>query len=121
MKILLTYLRPYRWLVGLTLFLAGLNTGFSLLDPIIFGKIVNLSNDYVQASKLHHTVSADSFFTTFSWKHPGVINLLLLSVAVAMMSRIAKNFQDYFMNVVVQKFGAKVFHGWSAACHETSL
>ncbi|HEX3767519.1 MAG TPA: ABC transporter transmembrane domain-containing protein, partial [Puia sp.] len=109
MKILLTYLRPYRWLVGLTLFLAGLNTGFSLLDPIIFGKIVNLSNDFVQASKLHHTVSAKSFFTTFSWTHPGVINLLLLSVAVAMMSRIAKNFQDYFMNVVVQKFGAKVF------------
>ncbi len=51
----------------------------------------------------------DNFFTAFSWKHPGVINLLLLSVAVAMMSRIAKNFQDYFMNVVVQKFGAKVF------------
>ena len=26
-----------------------------------------------------------------------------------MISRIAKNFQDYFMNVVMQKFGAKVF------------
>ena len=26
-----------------------------------------------------------------------------------MISRIAKNFQDYFLNVVVQKFGAKVF------------
>ncbi len=53
--------------------------------------------------------TADNFFTRFSWKHPGVLNLLLLSVAVAMLSRIAKNFQDYFMNVVVQKFGAKVF------------
>ena len=42
MKILLTYLKPYKWLVGLTLFLAGLNTGFSLLDPIIFGKIATL-------------------------------------------------------------------------------
>jgi ATP-binding cassette, subfamily B, bacterial len=109
MKILLTYLKPYKWLVTLTLVLAGLNIGFSLLDPIIFGKIVNLSNDYVQARKMHNNFSADRFFTVFSWTHPGVINLLLLSVAVAMMSRIAKNFQDYFMNVVVQKFGAKVF------------
>ena len=109
MKTLLNYLKPYKWLVVLTLFLASLNIGFSLFDPIILGKIVNLSNDYVQARKQHHDFSADRFFTTFSWTHPGVINLLLLSVAVAMMSRIAKNFQDYFMNVVVQKFGAKVF------------
>ena len=109
MKILLSYLKPYKWLVVLTLFLAGLNIGFSLFDPIILGKIVNLSNDYVQAWKLHHGYSADRYFTAFSWKNPGVINLLLLSVGVAMMSRIAKNFQDYFMNVVVQKFGAKVF------------
>jgi ATP-binding cassette, subfamily B, bacterial len=109
MKTLLLYLKPYKWLVALTLFLASLNIGFSLFDPIILGKIVNLSNDYVQARKLHHDFSADRFFTAFSWSHPGVINLLLLSVGVAMMSRIAKNFQDYFMNVVVQKFGAKVF------------
>jgi ATP-binding cassette subfamily B protein len=109
MKILLVYLKPYKWLVGFTLLLASLNIGFSLFDPIIFGKIVNLSNDYVQARKLHHNFSADNFFTSFSWSHPGVINLLLLSVGVAMISRLAKNFQDYFMNVVVQKFGAKVF------------
>jgi len=30
-------------------------------------------------------------------------------MSVAMISRIAKNFQDYFLNVVIQKFGAKVF------------
>jgi ATP-binding cassette subfamily B protein len=109
MKILLHYLKPYKWLVVLTLVLAFLNTGFSLLDPIIFGKIVNLSSDYIEAGKLHKDFPAEHFFTNFSWKNPGVVNLLLLSMAVAMMSRIAKNFQDYFMNVVVQKFGAKVF------------
>ncbi len=109
MKLLFRYLKPYKWLVILTLVLAGLNIGFSLFDPIILGKIVNLSNEYIQARKLHNDFSADRFFTQFSWSHPGVINLLLLSVFVAMMSRIAKNFQDYFMNVVVQKFGAKVF------------
>jgi ATP-binding cassette subfamily B protein len=109
MKILLNYLKPYKWLVALTLFLAAVNIGFSLFDPIIFGKIVNLSNEYVQARKNHQPYSFERFFTSFSWLHPGVINLLLLSIGVAMMSRIAKNFQDYFMNVVVQKFGAKVF------------
>jgi ATP-binding cassette, subfamily B, bacterial len=109
MKILLFYLKPYKWLAALTLLLAAVNIGFSLFDPIIFGKIVNLSNDYVQARKQHLDFSADRYFTAFSWKHPGVINLLIFSIAVAMISRIAKNFQDYFMNVVVQKFGAKVF------------
>ncbi len=109
MKTLLIYLKPYKWLVILTLFLAAVNTGFSLLDPIIFGRIVNLSNDYVQARKHHIPFSFSQFFTAFSWSRPGVINLLLLSIGVAMVSRIAKNFQDYFMNVVVQKFGAKVF------------
>jgi ATP-binding cassette, subfamily B, bacterial len=109
MKILLQYLKPYKWLVGLTLGLAALNTGFSLLDPIILGRIVNLSNEYLQAKKIHQLFSADRYFTAFSWSHPGVLNLLLLSIGVAMASRIAKNFQDYFMNVVVQKFGAKVF------------
>ncbi len=109
MKILFNYLKPYKWLAVLTLFLAFLNTGFSMLDPIIFGRIVNLSSGYVHASSLHQTYTADNFFTRFSWKNPGVLNLLVLSVAVAMLSRIAKNFQDYFMNVVVQKFGAKVF------------
>jgi ATP-binding cassette, subfamily B, bacterial len=109
MKILLGYLKPYKWLVLLTLALASINTGFSLFDPIIFGRIVNLSNEYIQSKKGTHSFSADQFFMTFSWKHPGVINLLLFSIAVAMVSRIAKNFQDYFMNVVVQKFGARVF------------
>jgi len=109
MKILLNYLKPHKWLVALTLALAAINIGFSLFDPIIFGKIVNLSNEYVQARKNHQPFSFDQFFMTFSWIKPGVINLLLFSIGVAMMSRIAKNFQDYFMNVVVQKFGAKVF------------
>ncbi|HTQ27844.1 MAG TPA: ABC transporter ATP-binding protein [Puia sp.] len=109
MKILLGYLKPHKWLVLLTLMLAAINTGFSLFDPIIFGKIVNLSNEFILSRKAGHAYSFDRFFYTFSWKHPGVINLLLFSIGVAMVSRIAKNFQDYFMNVVVQKFGARVF------------
>ncbi len=43
MKILYQYLKPYKWLVALTLLLATINTSFSLIDPIIFGKIINLA------------------------------------------------------------------------------
>ena len=39
MKILLHYLKPYKWLVVLALVLAAVNIGFSLVDPIIFGKL----------------------------------------------------------------------------------
>ncbi len=95
MKILLTYLKPYKWLVALTLGLAAINTGFSLIDPIILGKMVKLGFDYKNTTE---TV----FFR-------GVLWLLLASIGVAMVSRIAKNFQDYFLNLVTQKFGARIF------------
>ncbi|WEK37579.1 MAG: ABC transporter ATP-binding protein [Candidatus Pseudobacter hemicellulosilyticus] len=103
MKILFTYLKPYRWLVVLTLALAALNTGFSLLDPLVFGRLVNLTSKYLNEGG---TMSSEEFFTK---PYSGVVWLLLASISFAMISRIAKNFQDYFLNVIVQKFGAKVF------------
>jgi ATP-binding cassette, subfamily B, bacterial len=106
MKILLQYLKPHKWLVIFTLALAAINTGFSLVDPIILGKLVNLAFQYASSSPKY---SADYYFFSWSWVHPGVIFLLLASITVAMVSRIAKNIQDYFLSVVVQKFGAKVF------------
>ncbi len=107
MKILLRYLKPHKWLVVLTLFLAAINTGFSLIDPIIFGKLVNLANNFKFDRADYETT--ERFFYSFSWQQPGVVFLLSCSIGVAMVSRIAKNFQDYFLNVIVQKFGAKVF------------
>lgn len=107
MKILLQYLKPYKWLAVLTMFLAAINTGFSLTDPIIFGKLVRLANDFRYHPENYG--SNDNYFWSFSTKFPGVVFLLLLSIGVAMISRIAKNFQDYFLNVIVQKFGARVF------------
>lgn len=105
MKILLRYLKPYKWLVVLTLFLAAVNTAFSLIDPIILGKLVRLAGDYNKTPKDQRPVT--EFFNSSFFN--GVIWLLLASIGVAMVSRIAKNFQDYFLNVIVQKFGAKVF------------
>lgn len=104
MKILLKYLKPQKWLVALTLLFAAINIGFSLIDPILLGKLINLASDF-----LIHNFSRERFFNSFSWKEPGVWFILILSVSVAMVSRIAKAFQDYFLNVVIQKFGASVF------------
>jgi len=46
MKILITYLKPYKWLVFLVMFLASVNIGFSLVDPILFGRLVDLANGH---------------------------------------------------------------------------
>ncbi len=102
MKILLQYLKPYKWLVVLTLVLAAVNIIFSLFDPILFGRIIKLAEDEdkVQA------IIAGSHVSGFWGK---VLEILLLSMGTAMVSRIAKNFQDYFANVIIQKFGAKIF------------
>lgn len=109
MKILLHYLKPYRLLVGLVLLLAAINMSFSLVDPILFGKLVNLANDYRQSIENGKQITAQDYFQSFSWEKPGVWMIVLLSITVAMISRIAKNFQDYFLNLVIQKFGASVF------------
>lgn len=106
MKILLRYLKPYKWLVVLTLTLAAINIGFSLVDPILLGKLINLANSHQSSAE---PFSDERFFNAFSWENPGVWFILICSISVAMISRIAKNFQDYFLNVVIQKFGAKVF------------
>lgn len=115
MKILLKYLHPHKWLVILTLVLAAINIGFSLIDPILLGKMVNLANEQqsVPTGKFDWSV----FFWNYEWitkkgspyLHLGVFYILLFSISVAMVSRIAKNFQDYFLNVIIQKFGARVF------------
>lgn len=106
MKILLHYLKPHKWLVVLVLTLAAINIGFSLIDPILFGKLINLAGDRATNPEAY---PASRFFNSFTWDEPGVWFIVVCSISVAMVSRIAKNFQDYFLNVVIQKFGAKVF------------
>lgn len=94
-------MKPYKWLVILTLFLAAVNIGFSLIDPIIFGRLINLAADAWKEPKV---------FNSFFWDYgKPVFYLLALSIGVAMVSRIAKAFQDYFLSLVTQKFGATVF------------
>ncbi|MEO7265400.1 MAG: ABC transporter ATP-binding protein [Ferruginibacter sp.] len=107
MKILLHYLKPYKGLMSFTLFLAAINIGFSLIDPIILGKLVNLASEHQKTKG--GVFDYNTFFFSFDKPHYGVLALLLASITVAMISRIAKAFQDYFLNVITQKFGANVF------------
>ena len=126
MKILIQYLKPYKWLVILVLFLAAINIGFSLFDPIIFGKLINLATHHQKAESftwndflfINKTIPEEVIKIEpgnvikkeiKDTKYYGIIWLLLASISVAMISRIAKAFQDYFLNLITQKFGATVF------------
>jgi ATP-binding cassette, subfamily B, bacterial len=96
MKILLAYLKNHKSLIAIALFLATVNQVFSLIDPYISGRIV----DHFIERRLDLTRQE---FTR------GIMYLIGLSVGAAMVSRIAKNLQDYFVNIVVQKVGVKMY------------
>ena len=97
MNILWYYLKPHRWLIVLALFLAGIAQLLTLVDPLIFGKIID---DYATnpGSKTEkELVSGVSFW-------------LLIAVAIALLARLAKTLQDYVMRLAVQKFGMQIFN-----------
>ena len=102
MKILIKYLKPYKWLVLLTLILAAINQTFSLFDPMIFGKLID------QFANHPHSTTEGASRTQGDFIN-GILFYLALLVGTAMVSRIAKAFQDYFSNVIIQKFGARIF------------
>jgi len=96
MDILYAYLRKYWTLVALALVLATINQVFSFLDPLIFRHIIDS-----YATKYRE-------YTTGQFIR-GVSLLLGAAVSVAFISRVAKNFQDYFVNVIVQRLGAEMY------------
>lgn len=102
MKILIQYIKPFKGLVFLAFILAAVNQTFSLFDPMIFGKLIDgfAKNPFLDPAGNERT---QAMFLK------GVGNMLLLLVGTAMVSRIAKAFQDYTVNVIIQKFGAALF------------
>ena len=96
MKLLWSYLRRYRGLLALALLLATVNQVFSLLDPLIFRLVIDR---YAMRFRQYTT---GEFLS-------GVSLLLAAAVGVAFVSRVAKNFQDYFINVITQRLGAEIY------------
>ncbi|HEX8984380.1 MAG TPA: ABC transporter ATP-binding protein [Bryobacteraceae bacterium] len=96
MPILYSYLRHYWKLVAAALVLAAINQVFSLLDPLIFRHIID------SYATRYREYSSAQFLR-------GVSVLLGAAVGVAFISRVAKNFQDYFVNVITQQVGARIY------------
>lgn len=110
MKILIRYIKPYKWLIALAFLLATINQIFSLLDPLIVGKVIDLFANHPKHFDTNKTLlrTEDEFLFGSSTFH-GLIFFILLLIGTAMVSRVAKAFQDYTVNVIIQKFGAGIF------------
>ncbi|MBI4415339.1 MAG: ABC transporter ATP-binding protein [Candidatus Kerfeldbacteria bacterium] len=96
MKRFWSFLASYKKILALALLLASINQIFSLLDPQIFRITVD-----------RYIGRAGEYSTTGFLR--GILLLLLASMGVALVSRIAKNFQDYYVNVIVQRLGTKLY------------
>ena len=96
MQILYSYLKRYWKILALTLLLASINQIFSLLDPLIFRHVID---GYATASNKY---TLPEFIR-------GVSVLLGLAVGAAFVSRVAKNFQDFYVNTITQRVGAEMY------------
>jgi ATP-binding cassette subfamily B protein len=96
MQLLWQYIKRQKKILFGALCLATINQVFSLLDPQIFRMIVD------------RYASHASSFTRGEFIQ-GVLLLLLASMGVAFVSRVAKNFQDYNVSIVTQRVGAALY------------
>lgn len=97
MQILWNYLKPHRKLVIVSLFLAAISQVLTMIDPLIFGKIID---DYA--------TNPDNLSESELMK--GVSFWLIAAIAIALLARGTKAFQEYVTRMVVQKFGMQVFN-----------
>jgi ATP-binding cassette subfamily B protein len=96
MRLLLRYCKQYWHVVLAALVLSAISQICSMMDPLIFRHVID---DY--ATK-YDKYSQSQFIH-------GAGKLLLLTVGIVFVARVAKNFQDYFTNVIVQKVGAQMY------------
>ncbi|NLD62746.1 MAG: ABC transporter ATP-binding protein, partial [Bacteroidales bacterium] len=96
MKIIWKYLKPFKGLLFISMGLAAIAQVLELIDPIIFGKIIDL-----------YAVNTDG--RTESELIRGALRLLALAVGVALLARLARAFKDFVTRLTVQKFGLSVF------------
>jgi len=96
MQLLLKYLRPQQKTIFLALLFAALSQVLSMIDPIIFGKIIDLYGKRSPGVVENELIR-------------GVAKWLIIAVSVALLARLAKAAQDYYTGYSVQKLGLQVF------------
>src|SRR5690606_28975162 len=97
MKILWKYLRPHRLLIALSLLLAGSAQLLTLLDPIIFGHIID------QYATNEAELSEAQLIKEISY-------WLLIALAIAVLARLCKALQDFVTRKAVARFGMQIFN-----------
>ncbi len=98
MNLLYSYLKKHKILLFFALIMAAINICFSLSDSIITGKLMQDCGVGIAKYKGNELgfVRAVGFW-------------LMLSLGAAMISRLTKNFQDYFTNIIIQRTGAEMY------------
>lgn len=97
MKILWKYLKPHKKLILISLLFAGIAQLLALMDPIIFGKIID---EYATGkSGLDEKELVG-----------GVLSWLILALGVALLSKLFKSSQEYITRKAVARFGMSIFN-----------
>jgi ATP-binding cassette subfamily B protein len=97
MKIFWNYMRPHRWLIFLSMLLAGTGQIMTMIDPMIFGKIIDNYALHPNGRPENELIKGVSFW-------------LAVAIGVAMVARLARSLQDFVMRKIVQRFGMQVFN-----------
>lgn len=97
MNILWKYLKPHRSLIFFSLLLAGASQLLNLLDPVIFGKIIDQ-----YATNKNNLSEQDLISEVLSW--------LLLAFGIAVLAKLCKSVQEYITRKAVAKFGMSIFN-----------
>lgn len=96
MQLLFNYIKKYKNILIIALVLATVNQVFSLLDPLIFRHTIDTFASHPDQYSLRQYLL-------------GAGLLILGSVSVAFISRVAKNFQDYYTTVMIQRIGTALY------------
>lgn len=97
MKIIWTYLKPFKKWLFLALTLAAVSQILQLIDPIIFGKLID---EYAlnPGDKTENELIR------------GALKWLAIAIGIALLARAGQALTEYVTRLIVQKFGMQIFN-----------
>jgi ATP-binding cassette, subfamily B, bacterial len=97
MEILWKYLKPHRGLIALSLLLAGLAQLLNLLDPVIFGHIID------EYSTNKNNLGERQLITEITY-------WLIIALGIAIVAKLFKAVQEFITRKAVARFGMGIFN-----------